>query len=269
MIGVGVFGLTFSREQSASARAGKQRGFTTLMLALIGLLVGTSLAVPALQLATGTLASSVGPSAVIDGRSAAEHALWRLRYDPTVHDEMTGSPPETDYILAFPSGNAFVNIKASSDPPPNNGLQASLTVTPIIIQEEIASTVTYTLSLTNDDSQDHDVTRFEANPMVFNPTYLVGTTTGATTSDPVYQASRWRWDLITPITVTGFGGTTSISWQMSITQDEGQYWVRGTVRVDGIGNVDAPLSEAVRASESADVVITTAVTPNEVVAIAK
>ena len=117
-----------------------QRGFATLALALIGLLVGSSLAVSALQLAGGTLVSSVGPSASIDARSAAEHALWRLRYDPSVHDEMTGSPPETTYILAFPGGDATVSIEASSDPPADNGLTASLTVIPGIVPERFEST---------------------------------------------------------------------------------------------------------------------------------
>ena len=266
-------GVTSSGDTTGrTANAAGQRGITTLMLALIGLLAGTSLAVPAMQLAAGTLASSVGPSASIDSRSAAEHALWRLRYDPTVHDEMTGSPPETTYILGFPSGNANVTIVASSDPPADNGLTASLTVTPNTVLEDIPTTITYTLTLTNDDIEAHDVTRFEANPHgSYNPVYLTGTTTGATTQNPVYQAGKWRWDLITPVRVTGFGGTTNISWQMTIDEDDGQYWIRGTVRVDNIGNVDAPLSGSVRVIDdddlfSASLLVSTAVTPSEVVA---
>jgi hypothetical protein len=244
-----------------------QRGFSTLTLALIGLLAGTSLALPAMQLAAGTLASSVGPSATIDARSAADHALWRLKYDPTVHDEMVGSPPELDYILGFPSGNAVINIEASSDPPLDNGLTATLAVNPAVIPEETATTVTYTLTLTNDDTVSHDVTRFEANPSgSYSPTYLTGTTTGATTNNPVYASGEWRWELITPVTVAGFGGTASISWQMSVDEDDGQYWVRGTVRVDNVGNVDAPLSGSLRATAVNDLEITTVVTPNEVVA---
>lgn len=244
-----------------------QRGFSTLALALIGLLAGSSLAVPALQIAAGTLVSSVGPSASIDARSAAEHALWRLRYDPSVHDEMTGSPPETTYILDFTSSDATVSIVASSDPPADNGLTASLLVTPNTVPEEVAATVTYTLTLTNDDTEAHDVTRFEADPHgSFGPAYLTGTTTGATTQDPVYQAGKWRWNLITPVSIAGFGGTSSISWQMSIDEDDGQYWMRGTVRVDNIGNVDAPLSGSLRATEVNDLMVSTVVTPTEVVA---
>ncbi len=244
-----------------------QRGFSTLMFALIGLLAGTSLAVPALQLAAGTLTSSVGPSASIDARSAAEHALWRLSFDPAVHDDMTGSPPMAAYVLGFASGDASVTIVASSDPPADNGLTASLLVTPNLVPEETPTTVTYTLTLTNDDTEPHDVTRFEANPSgSFNPAYLTGTTSGATTQDPIYQASEWRWDLVTPIAVAGFGGTSSMSWQMSVDEDDGQYWVRGTVRVDNIGNVDAPLSGSVRATEVNDLLVTTVVTPTEVVA---
>ncbi|MCZ6539518.1 MAG: hypothetical protein O6922_06800 [Chloroflexi bacterium] len=250
-----------------SANAAGQRGFSTLMLALIGLLAGSSLAVPAMQLAAGTLTSSVGPAATIDADSAAEHAMWRLSYDPTVYDEMTGSPPETSYILGFPSGDANVVIAASSDPPADNGLTASLAVTPNTVPEEVATTVTYTLTLTNDDIEAHDVTRFEADPSgSYNPVYLTGTTSGATTQDPVHQASKWRWELITPVNVSGFGGTTSISWQMSVNEDDGQYWTQGTVRVDNIGNVDAPLSGSVRATEVNDLTISTMVTPTEVVA---
>ena len=251
---------------SATSAAG-QRGISTLMLALIGLLAGSSLAVPAMQLATGTLASSVGPSASIDARSAAEHALWRLRYDTAVHEEMTGSPPATTYILGFPAGDANVTIVASSDPPADNGLTASLSVTPNTVPVETATTLTYTLTLTNDDIEAHDVTRFEADPSgSYNPALQTGTTTGATTQDPVYQAGRWLWDLVTPVSVAGFGQTTGISWQMTINEDDGQYWIRGTVRVDNIGNVVAPLSGSVRASEVNDLDITMSVTPTEVVA---
>ena len=248
-------------------RVAAQRGFATLALALIGLLVGSSLAVSALQLAGGTLVSSVGPAASIDARSAAEHALWRLRYDPSVHDEMTGSPPETTYVLAFPGGDATVNIEASSDPPADNGLTASLTVTPGQVPEETPTTLTYTLTLTNDDTEAHDVTRFEADPMSsYGPVYINGSTTGATTANPAYQAGRWRWNLVTPVNVAGFGGSTSISWQMTIDEDDGQYWIRGTVRVDNIGNVDAPLSGSVRAADANDLTVTTSVNPSEVVA---
>jgi hypothetical protein len=253
--------------RSDSSKGSGQRGASTLAMALIGLLVGTSLATPAMQLVVGSFSSTTGSTATIDAKSAAEHALWRLRYDPSVHTEMTGSPPETDYILGFPSGDATINILASSDPPADNGLTASLSVTPSTIPEETATTVTYTLTLTNDDTETHDVTRFEANPSgSYSPTYLTGTTTGATTANPVYTSGEWRWELVSPITVNGFGGTTSISWQMSVDEDDGQYWVRGTIRVDEVGNVDAPLSGSVRATSTNDLDITTVVTPNEVIA---
>lgn len=253
--------------RTESVEKAKQRGASTLAMALIGLLVGTSLATPAMQMIVGAFTPSTGATASIDARSAAEHALWRLRYDPTVHTEMTGSPPETDYVLAFPSGNADINILASSDPPAENGLTASLMVTPSTIPEETATVVTYVMTLTNDDTTSHDVTRFEADPSgSFSPTYLTGTTTGATTVDPVYQSGEWRWNLLTPITVNGFGGTTSISWQMTVDEDDGQYWVRGTVRVEDVGSVDAPLSGSIRVTDASDLDITTVVTPNEIIA---
>jgi hypothetical protein len=251
---------------SARSKSG-QRGAATLAMALIALMVGTSLAIPAMQLIVGSFTSTTGSSASIDARSAAEHALWRLRFDPLVHDEMIGSPPQTDYILGFPNGDATVSILASSDPPSDNGLTASLLVTPSTIPENTQTTVTYTLTLTNDDTADHVVTRFETNPSgSFGPTYLTGTTTGATTQNPIYQSGEWRWELLTPITVDGFGGMTSISWQMSVNEDDGQYWARGTVRVENVGNVDAPLSSSIRATGTNDLEITTIVTPNEVVA---
>jgi hypothetical protein len=53
---------------------------------------------------------------------------------------------------------------------------------------------------------------------------------------------------------------------MTVDEDDGQYWMQGTVRVDGIGNVDAPLSGSIRATDANDLVVTTTVTPNEVVA---
>ena len=65
---------------SATSAAG-QRGISTLMLALIGLLAGSSLAVPAMQLAAGTLASvpviENADIAVSVGMHALSRALTR------------------------------------------------------------------------------------------------------------------------------------------------------------------------------------------------
>ena len=192
---------------------------------------------PALQLATGALASTGSATKSNDARSAAEHALWRLRYDPTLHDEMTGSPPETIYILGLPNGNASINIAASSDPPANDGLRSSIVVSPTVIEPDVPTEVTFTLTLINDDVVSHDVTRFRAIPLFFWPSYV----SGATTTDPSTFFGIYTWDLITPETVPGFGGSTSITWRMIFDQPEGQYWTEGIVRVEGHGSVFTPL----------------------------
>jgi hypothetical protein len=76
--------------RSGAPKGSEQRGAAMLAMALIALLVGTSLAAPAVNLVVGSFSGTAGVSASIDARSAAEHALWRLRYDPLVHDEMIG-----------------------------------------------------------------------------------------------------------------------------------------------------------------------------------
>lgn len=256
----------FIRKLFGSGDSVAQKGFSTLTLALIGLLAGSSLAVPAIQLAAGSLAGSQGPIATVDARSAAEHALWRLQYDPAVHTDMTGSPPETDYVLAFSTGNADVNITASSDPPTNNGLRASIVVSPTVIEPDTPTDVTFTLTLINDDDQAHEITRFQAIPLLFSPTYESGSTTGATTQDPSIFFGIRTWDLITPVVVPGFGGMTSIQWRSNYDLPEGQYWTAGIIRVNGEGNVYAPLDAYVRAVELTDLMVTTLVTTNQVTA---
>ncbi len=254
--------LPAERAQTGSG----QRGASTLALALIGLLVGTSLAAPAMQIVVGSFTTTAGASASVDARSAAEHALWRLENDPAVHDEMTGSPPSTDYVLGFPTGDANINIVASSDPPTNQGLRASINVSPTTIEPDTATEITFTLTLINDGDEAQDVTRFRAIPLFFSPSYISGSTTGATTQNPTVFFGIYTWELLTPVSVPGFGGTTSISWRMTFDLPEGQYWTAGIVRVNGEGNVYAPLDAYVRAVVINDIDVSTVVTPNKVTA---
>ncbi|MDA1279626.1 MAG: hypothetical protein O3B95_06225 [Chloroflexi bacterium] len=245
-------------------RAAGQRGFSTLTLSLIGLIAGSALAVPALQLAVGALATADRSSASNHARSAAEHALWRLKYDPTLHSLMTGSPPATDYILSLPNGNAGVNIAASSDPPPNEGLRSSIVVSPTVIEPGTPTEVMFTLTLINDDVVPHDVTRFRAVPLLFPTSYVTGSTTGATTTDPSLFFGIYTWDLISAVSVPGFGGTTSITWRMNFDLPEGQYWTEGIVSVTGSGSIFTPLDAYVRAVVINDIDVSTTVAPNSV-----
>ena len=252
--------IRFDRVSSRSSM--RQRGFSILALALIGLLSSSAIAVPLLNRASNSL-NSIDVSAVgaSSARAAAEHALWRLQYDSTVHDEFTGTPPTTTYELVFPDGTATITI-VGIEPPLDFGLAASTVVTPKEVLPNTPTVLTYTMTISNDDTIPHDIVRVDADPQgSYGPQYVTSSTTGLTTDDPSLVGQKWRWTLATPVTVAPFGGTAQISWQMIIDEGEGNYWMGGAVRFDGVGDIDAPVSANVIAAIPSDIVVSTIVTP--------
>ncbi|MEX0760958.1 MAG: hypothetical protein WD208_09875 [Dehalococcoidia bacterium] len=254
-----------------SGRPGReQRGYIIMSLAIIGLVGGVSVAVPMLSRSIQGLGvqDAAGDNDFNGARSAAEHALWRLQYDPTVHDEMVGSPPTTVYPLPIPGSeeDATVSIAAASDPPDDNGLRVLVNVSPQQVPPNTPTEVTFTMRVVNDDVVAHDIIRLEAKPQAFSPTYVTGSSTGITTDDPSFTAGKWRWNLSPYGSVPPFGGEVQLSWRMIVDQNnEKNYWTAGSVRFDGIGTVSAPIAH-IRVASLGDLVITSSVEPAQVTA---
>jgi len=243
-----------------------QRGFASLTLALTALFGTVILAGPMLARASLGLRSpeAYSPLAVSSTASSAEHGLWRIEHDPDFLDSMIGSPPSGQYTLDLPDGTATVTVTASSDPPAGDGLRAALTVAPAIIPPDAATVVTFTMTVVNDDTAEHQISRVEANPRVFSPQYVAGSTSGFTDIDPTYTAGRWRWSLLPYAVVGPFGGEATMSWQMEVQEAAGSYWTAGNVRVEAVGTVSAPLTANVRVADLADIDISVSVAPSQV-----
>ena len=243
-----------------------QRGFATLTLALVALFGSVILAGPMLgRISLGLRTpDEYSPLALADVASAGEHALWRLENDPDFLDSLAGSPPSAQYVLVLPSGTSTITVTASSDEPTDDGLSAALDVEPSIIPPDTPTTVTFTMTVVNDDTVEHEISRVEADPKVFSPQYILGSTSGFTDIDPTYTAGRWRWDLLPYATVGPFGGEVAMSWLMEVNESEGTYWTDGNVRVEGVGTVNAPYTASVRATDLGDLDIGVAVAPDQV-----
>ncbi len=212
-----------------------------------------------------TTGESISASPMFDAaEQAAEHVLWRLGHDPDFLDSMTGSPPSATYVISLPAGDATIVVTASAAEPVDDGLQASLAVEPARIAPNTPATVTYTLTVVNDDAQPHEISRAEADPRTFSPQYVTGSTVGFTTDDPVYTAGRWRWQLLPYAVVEGFGASLSIAWQMVVDENQGTYWTNASVRVEGVGVIDAPLTASLRVADEGPIDIQSVVTPSGV-----
>lgn len=245
-----------------------QRGIAALTIALISLFGTVILGGPMLARISLGLQSpeEYSPLAMNDTASAAEHALWLIEHDPDFLSSMAGSPPSAAYTLDFPEGTATITVTASSDAPVGDGLSAALAVEPGNILPDTPSLVTFTMTVVNDDTVEHQISRVEADPKVFGPQYIPGSTSGFTDIDPTYTAGRWRWDLLPYATVGPFGGEATISWLMEVDEGEGNYWTAGSARVEGVGAISAPLTANVRVANLGDLDIQVTVAPDQVTA---
>ena len=57
---------------------------------------------------------------------------------------------------------------------------------------DLTSTLTYTMTVTNDDSVAHELNRIETQALLWFPTYVPGSTSGFTTADPSLDTTSAR-----------------------------------------------------------------------------
>jgi hypothetical protein len=240
----------------------RQSGATILPLALAGLLGSSVVAVPLLNRALTSLDATQKSSSVqsISAEAAAWYAMWRLEHDPTVHAEFSGSPPTTTFMFR----GAEITI-VGVEPPDNSGIILSMSATPNMALPETPTVVTYTMILKNDDDVAHDILRVVADPASsFEPVYVAGTTTGLTTVDPVTTGNKHIWTPVNPVTLAPFGAETTLTWQMTVDEVEGNYWMDGSVRIDGVGDIGGLTEANVLVTAENDLVVTSVVTPVQV-----
>ncbi|MCH7739921.1 MAG: hypothetical protein IIC93_07220 [Chloroflexi bacterium] len=250
-----------------AARSESQRGLAVFSLAVVGLLFTGMMAGPLLgRTALGLLAQTDESLASVTGTGAAsgaEYALWLIANDPDFLDSMTGSPPSATFELVLPTGTTTITVMASSDPPPDDGITATFGVSPNIVSPNATSTLTYTMTVTNDDTVPHQINRVETKTWFWSPAYIPGSTTGFTSVDPS-QGGFWRWDFSPSVEVPPFGGEVTMQYQVTGNEDWGTYWTTGSARIVGIGTIDAPTTARVRFMDLDTLTIDTSVTPTEV-----
>jgi hypothetical protein len=65
--------------------------------------------------------------------------------------------------------------------------------------------------------------------------------------------------------VPGFGAEITMQWQMTVDEDDGNYWTGGAIRVEDVGSISAPMSASIRAYDSStDIDVVSSVTPSQV-----
>lgn len=240
----------------------RQQGATILPLALAGLLGSSVVAVPLLNRALTSLDATQNSSSVqsISAEAAAWYAMWRLEHDPTIHAEFAGSPPTTTFIFR----GAEITV-VGVEPPDNSGIILSMTASPNMALPETPTVVTYTMIIKNDDDVAHDILRVVADPAsAFNPVYVPGSTSGLTSVEPTSTGAKHIWTPNSPVTLAPFGAETTLTWQMTIDEDEGNYWMDGSVRIDGVGDIEGLTEANVLVTAENDLVITAEVTPVQV-----
>ena len=240
----------------------RQAGASVLPMALAGLLGTSTVAVPLLHRALTSVEATKNASSVqgVSAEAAAWYAMWRLEHDPTIHDSFTGTPPTTTFTFR----GADITV-VGQDPPDNSGIILSLTSSPNLALPNTDTVVTYTMVIKNDDDEAHDILRVEADPAgSFNPAYVANSTSGLTTVEPTSIGKRYLWTLPSPVTIDPFGDTETITWQMTVNEGEGNYWMDGEVRIDGVGDIEGLTEANVLVTLPNDVVVTVEVSPKQV-----
>lgn len=236
-----------------------QSGGAILPLAIAGLFGTSLIAVPLLDRSITSLEATKESSSVqgLDAEAAAWYAIHRLRHDPTIHSEFSGSPPTT----TFQFRGADITV-VGVEPPDNSGIIMSMTVTPNRALPNTPTTVTYTIIIKNDDLQAHDILRIEADPAgSYGPSYVDASTTGLTTVEPSTSGNRFTWMPLTAVTIDPFGAELSMSWDMIVDEGEGNYWMDSELRIDGVGDIEGLTEANVLVAPPNDIVVSASVNP--------
>ncbi len=255
----------------------RQGGYAVISLATIGLFGASAAAVPVLNRIVGSLnAAETSPVSDSGASCAVEHAMWRLENDPTVWTGMSGSPPTISYTHPACGGTTQANVDiATLDNPPTGAdrFEVALEVAPAVVPTNTDVQFVYTLTVTNNDIVPHDITRLVIDPKwFFAPDTVSGTTSGATTADPVrtggsffgLEWAKFQWDLFPYVQIEPFGGEVQISFTAQDNRGSGSHFSGGSVRIDGEGEFFAPNSARIRFQNNNDLKIEQFVTPGVV-----
>jgi hypothetical protein len=248
----------------------RQGGYVVIMLAAIGLFGSIAAAAPILNRAVGSLSASDASAAGQSGASsAAEHALWRLRNDPSLWSSMTGSPPSTNYTYDVLDSSTDANVSVTAlTPPPDEELRVAMTVSPDVLPPSVTGQFTYNLTVTNDDIVPQQIDRVRVTTILWDPDAVSGTTSGMTTDDPSTSCTYFfillycRWTWYPGASVDGFGGESTLTWTAEDSKSGGSFFATAEVLFSNGDTITAPNSARVRYQTLNSLDVMESVTPD-------
>ncbi len=243
-----------------------QRGAVGLTLAVIGMLSVTAFVVPMLVRAANTSQlQTYGPLKTEAGRSAVEHATWRIREDPAFIAGFTGSPPSNSYQLTEAGLDAQISVSSPAYNAPDQTLDLVMTASPAVIPVNTSTQVTFTLEVFNNSETEQEVDRIEIFPQGGATTSFVSSSSaGFESSDPSSITGGWRWDVWPFKSIDQMGASETHQWALNIQGSEGNYWLNATVRTVGGETFTVPIETTVKATGLSDLSLETNVSPEVV-----
>jgi hypothetical protein len=262
---------SFVRTDDKKKELKRQGGYVIIALAAIGLFGGIAAAAPILNRAINSLNASDTRAAGQSGAgSAAEHALWRLKNDPTLWSAMTGTPPTTSYTDPVLGSDTDANVTVTSlTPPPTDDRRVAMTVTPDIIAPG-GGQFTYTMTVTNDSIQAQQINRVRVTTILWDPDDVSGTVSGMTSDDPTTSCTYFlillycRWTWYPNAAVAGFGGESTLRWTAEDNKSGGSYFATAEVLFNDGETISSPNSARVRFQTLNSLDVTEFATPNMV-----
>ena len=263
-----------------------QRGFSTLSMALIGLMFSTLLVIPFLANVQTHLISAQKNSSPCSAATGIEYAIWVLNYgDPTITDPLTVDDPSLTVDSTICSETVAVTITKAypegytepvyANVPPKS-VSMSKTVTPDSVNPGgVDTTFTYTISTENLGKVLWHMERMsDLLPLYLS--YVPGSSSGMTTDDPVITTNGNQeyiyWDF-SPVEKFTPGEIRTQTFQASGTLYQGTHFneasglfnsgvrCRGTGPVAPITITNGPTPPAPPAATARSIEISKTVTP--------
>ena len=179
-------------------------------VALILVLAFVALAVPLVSSALGLASTLSIDSRVKTGRmysqyatmGGVEHAIYRLVYEDG-YAEALPLGQATNYIITLNGIDMTVTVTKTNEPPPidavppgvsNRAFRITKSVSPSSVSADTQTTYTYTSIISNMTETEKTITQLK-DDFPEGLTYVTGSTSGLTTSDPSIVAGDLRWNL--------------------------------------------------------------------------
>ncbi len=242
----------------------RQRGVVGLTLAIIAMLSVSAFVVPMLIRANNaSRLDQAGALRTEAGRSAIEHAVWRLQEDSGFFGTLAGSPPSTLYQLNEGSLSADVTVATSSYSSPANDIELVVTTNTPTIPINTETQVDFTIRVFNNTTAAQQISYIEISPQgSVTTSFVSGSSSGFDTDNPSSISGGWRWNFWPYIEIGPFGASDTHSFSLDMQGGQNVYWLDVEVGVSGSGSVQVPFEPGVKATGISGLSMTSATVPS-------